>query len=169
MLSYSWGYAVGDIAETLNRFGSSKTYIWICCLCINQHRVKEAQSAGKVVPFEEFKEAFGKRVAGVTHILAMMSPWHCPFYIKRAWCVFEFSCAMTEGKQLTVLMPPAEEEAFRAALFKGGVQSLFDGLAALRIQDAAASVAEDKLNILRTIDPDAQESFDRLWTVGKEL
>ncbi|CAE7343014.1 unnamed protein product, partial [Symbiodinium pilosum] len=66
----------------------------ICCLCINQHRVKEAHAAGEVISFTEFKEAFGVRVAGVSHILAMMSPWNDPRYIRRVWCVFEFSVAM---------------------------------------------------------------------------
>ncbi|CAB9520303.1 expressed unknown protein (Partial), partial [Seminavis robusta] len=47
MLSYGWRYAVRDIVETLVDFCQSSsldpkdTYIWICCLCNNQHRVKE--------------------------------------------------------------------------------------------------------------------------------
>ena len=45
MLSYSWGYAVGAISDALrDALGSQEhRYVWICCLCINQHRVKEAQ------------------------------------------------------------------------------------------------------------------------------
>eukprot|EP00913_Durusdinium_trenchii_P015090 g14152.t1 len=103
MLSYSWGYGVGTIADTLTDFFGRDVhrYVWICCLCINQHRVKEAQAAGEVVPFKEFEEAFGKRVAGVSHILAMMSPWQEPLYLKRVWCVFEFSRAMAEKKETT--------------------------------------------------------------------
>ncbi|CAE7776633.1 eryA, partial [Symbiodinium necroappetens] len=41
MLSYSWGYPVGDIADTLSDFFGEESlheFIWICCLCINQHR-----------------------------------------------------------------------------------------------------------------------------------
>ncbi|CAE7460834.1 unnamed protein product [Symbiodinium sp. CCMP2592] len=52
MLSYSWGYPVGDIADTLSDFFGEESlheFIWICCLCINQHRVKEAQAAGQTV------------------------------------------------------------------------------------------------------------------------
>ena len=45
MLSYSWGYAVGAISDALLSFLGSEEhrYVWICCLCINQHRVKQAQ------------------------------------------------------------------------------------------------------------------------------
>ncbi|CAJ1424876.1 unnamed protein product [Effrenium voratum] len=169
MLSYSWGYSVGSIADTLSAFFSGskvQQYIWICCLCINQHRVKEAQKLGKAVPFSEFEAAFGQRVRGASHILAMMSPWQSPVYIQRVWCVFEISRAMSEQKQLSILMPPKEEVAFRGALFSSGLQGLFDALAALRIQDAAASVPEDKANILKSIDPDATD-FDKSRKVAE--
>ena len=62
MLSYSWRYRVSDIVAALLQHCSSQrhellrswekrlkeplsqgTYFWICCLCINQHRVKEAK------------------------------------------------------------------------------------------------------------------------------
>ena len=53
MLSYAWGYRAIDIVETLsafwkgNKLDPKKTYIWICCLCNNQHRV-----FNELVPFE---------------------------------------------------------------------------------------------------------------------
>jgi tetratricopeptide (TPR) repeat protein len=45
MLSYTWKYAIGDIVDTLWEFCEThkhdpkRTYVWLCCLCINQHRV----------------------------------------------------------------------------------------------------------------------------------
>lgn len=164
MLSYSWGYGVGSIADTLTDFlGSDEhKYVWICCLCINQHRVKEAQAAGHVVPFGIFRKAFSQRVEGVSHILAMMSPWQHPLYIQRVWCVFEFSHAIMENKELSVLMPPDEKDAFRSALFASGrgLRELFEGLSKLRIQDAQASVPHDKEHIMQTIDK-AAEDFNK--------
>jgi hypothetical protein len=64
MLSYSWGYSIGDIIDTLNDFcrthklDPKRTYIWICCLCINEHRVV-AQSAINQI---DFFAILGKRV-----------------------------------------------------------------------------------------------------------
>lgn len=46
---------------------------------------EEQQKAGKVIPFEEFQKAFGDRVAGIGQIVAMMSPWRDPAYLKRVW------------------------------------------------------------------------------------
>ena len=47
MLSYSWAYTVGGIVHTLedycisNDLDPKRVYVWICCLCNNQHRVVE--------------------------------------------------------------------------------------------------------------------------------
>jgi len=159
MLSYAWTYQVGDIVDTLfafcqvNQLDPKHMYVWICCLCINQHRVKDRQRRGEYVPFEIFKEEFSLRVRKADRILAMMAPWRDPHYARRAWCIFEFSTAITEGKDLTILMPPREQEAFREALMTGALQRVYDTLSALRIQDASATVANDKVRILNTIAP----------------
>ncbi len=45
MLSYTWGYRVKDIVSTLlskceeDGRDPKDTYVWICCLCNNQHRI----------------------------------------------------------------------------------------------------------------------------------
>jgi hypothetical protein len=44
MLSWTWKYTVGSVVETLedycqeHGFNPKRTYIWMCCLCVNQHR-----------------------------------------------------------------------------------------------------------------------------------
>ncbi len=45
MLSYTWGYTFGAIGSALMAFCAKDgldprtTHVWICCMCINQHRV----------------------------------------------------------------------------------------------------------------------------------
>ena len=45
MLSYTWGYTFGAIGSALMAFCTKHgldprtTHVWICCMCINQHRV----------------------------------------------------------------------------------------------------------------------------------
>jgi len=159
MLSYAWSYQVQDIVDTLSSFcqeqglDPKRTYVWICCFGVNQHCVKDAA----VVPFGTFKEQFRQQVRNVGHILAMMAPWDSPEYIRRMWCVFEFSAAMAEGKQVTVVMPPRENGALLGALMAGRQQRVFDALSAIRIQDAHATHDNDKTNILKTIDPNTQD------------
>ena len=65
--NYRSGYAVGDIASALADHCAEQgkepeaTFAWICCLCINQHRVDEARAQGVDVPFETFRMEFESR------------------------------------------------------------------------------------------------------------
>jgi len=163
MLSYTWGYAIGDVVGALVRYCEehglplARTYVWICCLCVNQHRVKEAVAAGETVPFEDFRNAFESQVRGIGRVLALMAPWQSPQYITRVWCVFEVFTATqlgTEACEVSIIMPPAESDAFAADLANGGrgVSGIWDACRRLRVQDAEASVEEDKLRILALIE-----------------
>lgn len=176
MLSYTWGYQVGDIAETLNDFCEKhelkpqEAYVWICCLCINQHRVHEASSRGDVVPFEQFERAFGERVSGIGHVIAMMSPWDDPLYISRVWCDFEMFTAICVAKsQVTVVMPPSEAMDLRAELMHGrGIGAVWNTLSKLNVECAQASVSRDRELILEMIQQGP--GYHRLNTViGEHL
>ena len=92
LLSHStWGYPVGSVVSSLtaycekNSLDPRTTFVWICCLCINQHRVKESQARGEVVPFDEFRAVFESRVVGISHVLSLMAPWDAPDNLGRLW------------------------------------------------------------------------------------
>ncbi|CAE8606553.1 unnamed protein product [Polarella glacialis] len=163
MLSYSWGYGIGDIADTLIQHCTApdtliqlerekRTCVWMCCFCINQQRVKQKLAAGDTVPFEDFSKEFKTRVEGIGHVLAMMQPWREPLYIKRVWCNFEFFSALSEDVEVTIAMPPCEAADFLESLERGsGIQEMWQVLGALTVEAAEASVPQDKENILRLI------------------
>eukprot|EP00930_Biecheleria_cincta_P038781 TRINITY_DN26651_c0_g1_i1.p1 TRINITY_DN26651_c0_g1~~TRINITY_DN26651_c0_g1_i1.p1 ORF type:complete len:824 (-),score=207.93 TRINITY_DN26651_c0_g1_i1:87-2558(-) len=160
MLSYSWGYQVGDIVDTLTSFCSSRgnqlegCYVWMCCLCVNQHRVKEKEAAGEKVPFDTFQKLFHQRVKGTGHIIAMMAPWYDPLYIRRVWCAFElYTATALKNATVTVAMPPEEQQGFIKGLRQGsGISDLWRVLGDLDIASAEASVPDDKENILGLIE-----------------
>jgi len=160
MLSYTWSYSAVDISETLTDWARDRdleqcrTYVWMCCMCVNQHRVREAVETGNVVDFDEWCQVFGEHVRGVGEVLALMSPWYAPEYVTRVWCVFEFSVAIREEKKLTILIPDRERVDFRESLRHDGFHRIFGTLAGLRIQDAKASVASDRENIMKFIRED---------------
>merc|ERR1719193_417723 len=64
MLSYTWGYTVGEIVDALAYYcerrglDPRRTYVWICCLCINQSRVQENLRYGNSVSFDTFSKEF---------------------------------------------------------------------------------------------------------------
>eukprot|EP00931_Biecheleriopsis_adriatica_P094399 TRINITY_DN68054_c0_g1_i1.p1 TRINITY_DN68054_c0_g1~~TRINITY_DN68054_c0_g1_i1.p1 ORF type:complete len:609 (-),score=114.28 TRINITY_DN68054_c0_g1_i1:304-2085(-) len=161
MLSYTWGYRTEDVVGALSQFCTqhthavTRTYVWICCFCINQHRVVEARKEGRDVPFEEFKASFGNRVRDIGHVLALMMPWDKPLYVTRVWCVFEIFTAISNSSncELTVLMPPLQGRLLCECISSGGLKSqLWASLDNVHVEHAEASVAADRENILRLVE-----------------
>jgi len=160
MLSYAWGYSFGDIVDTLvdfcktNKLSTKSTYIWICAFCNNQHRVVERD-----VPFEDFKFVFNNRVKGIGHILAMMTPWEDPGYLKRVWCIFEmYSAHADEDTKIEIIMPPLQKDSLMRAVMKptdsegkSGLDELYATLASTKVENANATMPKDKDNILRLV------------------
>jgi hypothetical protein len=72
-----------------------RTYVWVCCLCVNQHRVVEQTESGQTGMMDtealDFFTVFGERVTNIGTIIAMMAPWDSPTYLTRVWCIFEVS------------------------------------------------------------------------------
>lgn len=159
--SYTWGYEVRDIAQTLVKFCKDKkldekrTYVWICALCNNQHRITD-----EVVPFEEFEAIFRKRVRGIGNILAMMTPWNDPGYLKRVWCIFEMYSANADSNcEVQIVMPQHDKDSLVQAVYMAtddqglsGLDTLFHALAKTKVENANASWASDKENILRIVE-----------------
>jgi len=158
MLSYAWKYAIGDIVNTLqlycknNRKDPNNVFVWVCCLCVNQHRVIERKRRGEDIPFEEFRSVFEKRVKTIGHIVAMMAPWQEPYYLTRIWCVFELFTAQTNGCDVTITMPSDEKDRFveglRSGDYKDQMNALFSTLAKTDVTKANASVESDQTEIL---------------------
>jgi hypothetical protein len=152
LLRYGWGYSIGSIIVSLAEFCKTssldpkRTYVWICCLCNNQHRIVESVD----VPFTEFHAVFHKRVTGVGNILALMEPWHSPLYLTRAWCVFEMFTAVENSCNVTILMPPNQQQNMIEDIIgdSGRLERLYEVLGKTDIEEADSSVPQDKTRIL---------------------
>lgn len=163
MLSYTWAYKPKDIAEALDQFcqknqlDPKRVYVWICCLCINQHRVYEDRKSGKMVPFDEFKCIFEGRVKSINKLIAVFSPWSEPRYLTRVWCIFEIFTANKIGCEVSIEMPEEQLDDFRNYVFYGKnhlevAHGIFKVLGKTKIEEANASVEEDRINILSIVN-----------------
>jgi len=160
MLSYTWGYELRDIAESLTAWceehglDPKRTYVWMCCSCVNQHRVKEALEKKEVVSFERFQSVFQSRVKGIGKVIALMMPWDKPLYLSRAWCMYEMYTAVTLGDEceLTILMPPREQHSFLTHVLESGdIMKIWDSLSKATIKIAEATVPSDRDNIHKVV------------------
>ncbi len=164
MLSYTWGYPIGDIVQSLADYcrlsglEPKHTYVWICCLCVNQHRFVEMKKLGESVHFDTLEDIFGRRVKGIGHLLPMMTPWHGPASLGRVWCLFEMIIAKKFGCKITMIMPEHDRLDF-LRMFDDKNKSpqdrmtrLFEVLSNTRVQDAEASEESDRVNIMKIIE-----------------
>lgn len=162
MLSYGWRYEIKDIVDTLVDYCKSsvldpkRTYIWICCMCNNQHRVVESRkdtTKKTEDTFDEFQTIFHDRVVGIGHIVALMTPWEKPVYLTRIWCIFElYIASQNENCQLTIAMPPVQKKQMVTALRKpAGVEHLYTNLTKTKVENAEASEELDRVRILEMV------------------
>ena len=71
----------GDIIDALEEFcrlhrrDPKRTYVWICCLCINQHRVVERVEKNEDNSLKEFQGMLQQRIVGIGYFVAILFPW----------------------------------------------------------------------------------------------
>lgn len=162
ILIYASSYTIGDIIATLSVYCQQRnldprnTYIWISGFCTNQHRIIDGDSTS----FEEINSIVKYRMRGVGNVIAMMTPWNDPGFLKRVWCLYEIFIADTdEICKMDIAMPPTEQyrliEAMKTGCdqkINGGMDTLVTALTNIKIENATASVESDKSNILKAIE-----------------
>ena len=153
-------YSVEDVINTLvahcekNNLNPKRTYIWICCLCINQHRVAAASNSPSFFSPINFEAEFRARVLNIGHLLVMMTPWENPHYLERVWCIFEIFTAITNALPVTVVMPPGDTNKMISEIIGQdgeGIERFYKALQAVKIESAEASCEQDRTKILRLV------------------
>ena len=160
MLSWTWKYSVLDVVTALesycnaNELDPRRTYVWICCLCLNQHRIAESTKSGvSSDTFLGFENEFRQRVIGVGRLLVLMRPWGDPDNLKRIWCIFEIFMALIHC-EMSIVMPPREKELLTTELLsspENGIATLYKALKDINVEKAKASVEHDRGHILSLI------------------
>ena len=155
LLSYSWGYVVVEVSAALSAWAErtdrdpKRTRIWICSLCLNQHRM-----SSEVATPEQLAKAFGDRVTALGRILPMLEPWDDPGYVKRAWCLFELYTSIQNRQkvEIDIILSPSQAQSFRDRINADGTDAhAIDGaLRGIKSENADASVQAD-LDAIRAL------------------
>jgi hypothetical protein len=72
------------------------------------HQVDQTTSATK--DFDFWTASFREAIAGIGKTICLLSPWHDPVPISRAWCLFEIATTVTTGAELQFLLLDHERQ-----------------------------------------------------------
>ena len=59
---------------------------------------------------------FSSAIGRFGRTVMVLSPWHDPIPLTRAWCLFEIYCTVKTGSRFEVAMSASEREAFLTAM-----------------------------------------------------
>jgi len=153
LLSYSWGYEVKAVTAALagwcnkNTRDPKRTRVWICSLCLNQHRI-----IAKLSP-AELGRTFGERVERIGRIAPMLNTWKGNDYVSRAWCLFElFTAIQNRDVAIDIVLPPTQRTEFLQSIKQGGYGAVDDALSSIKSEEAQATVEDDLLAIKAIVE-----------------
>ncbi len=160
VLGYTWSNSIGQILDALeehcrsNDLDSKSTYVWMRCLCINQHRVVERRRLNVIIQPEKFAKITNTRITKIGHFLGIMAPWQSPDLLKSAWPIYEMHMAAKAGCKVTFAIPSTERENFIHAIdnssdIESQLKTLSDTLSNMCIQNTDSP---DLYNILNSIE-----------------
>merc|ERR1719204_1360667 len=171
LVSHANSAAVGDIVDALEQYckeaklSPDATYVWLCCLCLNQHRAREAPEAdGGAAGGPQadggagaLREQILRRMRRIGRVLAFVGPWGSPKHLTRTWCVAETYLALSLGSdacEVTSLLAPAESERLAREVRSGGgaaVAEAWAALAALDVEGTQTWRSQDKRLLLQAL------------------
>ena len=168
LLSYSWGNKLRSVTSALtewvigNQRDPTRTYIWICSLCLNQHdfenRVAKLSSGSGP---EALQREFGERVVAIGLLLPMLDPWLDPEMLSRAWCLFEINIAIRnrESVEIDIILSASERQSFLNAINAEGYSVVDGAFAHIQSAKATATVAAD-LDAIRALIQSTPGGFE---------
>lgn len=96
----AWCYPVVQIQDWAATSGldPKQTYVWICSLCVNQHKLPSNPAA-----------TFEQRIVSIGTLLPLLCPWNDPVYVKRLWCLYELWLASRSTNCTVEVLFPENE------------------------------------------------------------
>jgi len=143
-VSHTWSYRFADVVATLAAWSAARppgdagdVFFWFDIFSNSQHNTSAR-------PFAWWTEVFRRAVGDIGHTLLVMD-YRTLRPTRRAWCVWEMACSVTERARLDVAMLPADAAELRA---RGGfMQSV-----AVSVGDAEAFLESDRAAIFAAIE-----------------
>ncbi len=161
--SHAWGFCFLNVLAAMRSFvdaqppGSAPAFFWFDTFSIDEHATQE-------LPQEWWGTTFRDAVEKIGHTAMMLSPWDAPVPLTRAWCLWELYCTVLAGARFSVLLGPAEREAFECAMVDD-FDVVLAAFANIDVREAEAGSPEDQSMILTAAEA-VPGGFGRLNAVA---
>ena len=150
-ISHAWKYLFLNVVDTLlHHFKHNPdVIIWFDLFSNNQHMAT-------TLDFEWWSTVFKSAIKQFHHTVLILSPWHNPIPLTRAWCLFEIYCTAEYNCRFEIALNLAEECDCLMAIDSDTVGFVKTVLSAVDVRKSEASKLDDKIRIFKAVK----------WTVG---
>jgi len=175
--SYTWSYPFRLLLDTLGAFEKEQPlgkgqqhFYFVDQFAMNQHKMtRKISLIDEETMQKELVGTLKESIQVPNRMVMILSPWHDPVPMQRAWCLFELYCALTLQAEVQMALPPVDAADFYKTLIQKRGESVdgatFDAkqhIGRIDAQVATASVQTDKEMIFKIIAKEIGfEGFNR--------
>jgi tetratricopeptide (TPR) repeat protein len=151
-ISHAWKYKFVDVVDAiLRKFSDSlDVVVWFDVFSVNQHSTGEKDFSWWSGTFQEAIKRFG-------HTVMVLSPWHDPQPLTRAWCLWELYCTVVTECKFEVAFSRKDEELFFNEVSDRSLNAM---KAKINVENSQCWKEEDKQKIFAAIRE--KTSFQKL-------
>ncbi len=145
-ISHAWKYRFMDVVEALKtHFESSlDTVVWFDLFSVNQHGTTERDFTWWSTTFLDAIKLFG-------HTVMVLSPWHDPVPLTRAWCLWELYSTVKTECRFEVALSERDRSQLIADLERDCDDKLNEMKARIDVARSQCYLAEDREKIFKSI------------------
>lgn len=121
-------------------FPQESTFFWFDSFVNDQWTALEKD-------FVWWSTTFRSAVQKIGTTVCILSPWHAPVLLTRAWCLYEISCS----KRLFIALSSKQEEGFKLIL-RSDQDMIISALCRIMLENATSYLPEDKLLIFNVVE-----------------
>eukprot|EP01041_Mallomonas_annulata_P001209 gene1209-2353_t len=146
-ISHAWKYNFMEVVTTLESHfqNTPDIYIWFDLFSNNQH-------AGPSLDFHWWSTTFKSAIEQFHYTVMVLSPWHDPIPLTRAWCLFELYCTAETKSRFEIAISSDEKSLFLASMAKEGNTALNRMLGNIDCRRSECWKEEDRVRIFSVVE-----------------
>ena len=153
-VSHAWSYSFSTPLCVMRQFAKQHpgSFFWFDVLINNQHNLGAAESK-PIDMYNWLCTTFKESICSIGRVLLVVSPWHAPVPLTRAWCLFEIMTSLKAGNdavQFDIMLPLAQRELLKNGLAEN-FRAILDALETIDAEKATAMKIEDRDAIFASI------------------